>query len=91
MRVFTTINPLINLNQNGITGSVKSTVFNKNDGFIYTLNISNPYGLYRIGADLTNQFVGNVSGFAQDAYVNAAEINAAGNIVFFFTLVVVFY
>jgi uncharacterized repeat protein (TIGR01451 family) len=76
------ITPIFNLTQAGVTGGINSTVFDKSDGYIYTLNAETPFNLYRIGSNNIVQNLGPISGFPLYAFVNAGDINASGNIVY---------
>ena len=76
------ITPVMNLTQAGVIDGINSTVFNKFDGYIYTLNMTSPYRLYRIGSDNAVQYMGDVTGFDSGAFINAADVDGSGNIIY---------
>ncbi len=76
------ITPLVNLTNTGVQGSINSAVFNPVDGYIYVLQVSNPYNLYRIYGDFTTELVGSVSGFDNGDFINAGGIYPDGIIIY---------
>jgi len=68
------ISPIFNLTEAGLVGGANSTVFNKDDGYIYTANMTSPFRLYRVGSNNAIQYMGNITGFHNSAFINAAEI-----------------
>ena len=77
------LTPLVNLTASAsLTDDINGAVFNKNDGYIYFIELHAPYRLYRIGSDYSIIYLGNVSGFPSGFYPNAADMGGNGNMYY---------
>ena len=77
------LTPLVNITTTGgISDDINGVVFNKNDGYIYFIELHAPHNLYRMGGDYTIVNLGPVTGFPGSFYPNSAGIGNDGTIYY---------
>lgn len=54
--------PISNLSSNGLIRSINSIAYNRTDNFIYGIDDTSPYHLYRIDRDGDLEYLGNITG-----------------------------
>ncbi len=74
------LNPIANLNNNGLAGEINSFGFNQQDRFIYGISENYPYKIYRLNADYDVHTLGTITGVPSSFGVMfSADFDRDGN------------